>query len=219
MKNLKYVITGTGRCGTKYMRDFFNACNIPCGHQNIFTEMGIIDYENSIKALKGNNVKFLIDNGLKKYKVWYEDIIAESSLYAAPYTVDIDCVVIHIVRHPLFVIRSFIGNYDKYFNELRASYGRFLPDIVLYEDKVECIAYYWVEWNKMIRSDFFHRIEDSDERLCEFLNVKKPIFSYYEIPTNGTDVTLYDIKNKSLRDSVYDLGVSYGYKFANKLYV
>ena len=37
---MKYIIAGTGRCGTGYMSKIFNEVGIKCGHENVFTVKG-----------------------------------------------------------------------------------------------------------------------------------------------------------------------------------
>ena len=38
--NLKYLVTGTGRCGTVYMARILTSIGIPCGHETIFDYRG-----------------------------------------------------------------------------------------------------------------------------------------------------------------------------------
>lgn len=78
---MKFVITGTGRCGTQYISTLMNKLGITCGHEEIFTTDGPI--EDSDKE-------------------------ADASWLAIPYLGSIDKVFLQ-VRHPYSVISSLLG--------------------------------------------------------------------------------------------------------------
>lgn len=41
----KFIITGTGRCGTTYVQAILRVCGVNCGHQNVFT------HETTVKTM------------------------------------------------------------------------------------------------------------------------------------------------------------------------
>ena len=77
----KFIITGCGRSGTGFMQSRLNAVGIKCGHESVFTSKGFLK--------------------------WGE-LDGDSSWYAAPFLDGFtDTNVIHLVRNPKDVIRSF----------------------------------------------------------------------------------------------------------------
>lgn len=79
---LRAIVTGCGRSGTNYLAEILTVAGLRCGHERAFTVLG------PREAL---------------------DLDAESSWYAAPYLGEVDerTKVLHIVRHPARVVRSF----------------------------------------------------------------------------------------------------------------
>jgi len=78
----KFIITGCGRSGTGYMAEKLNAAGLKCGHESVFR----------------------VDGSVK----WY-DYDCDSSWFAAPHIKNLpkDILIIHIVRNPIFVAKSF----------------------------------------------------------------------------------------------------------------
>ncbi len=80
----KFVVTGTGRCGTQYVASVLTICGIKCGHQKIDYGSGVIRFGNldgdaSFKAMN--------------YLGWFEKSKVK---------------VIGLYRHPVKVIRSIL---------------------------------------------------------------------------------------------------------------
>jgi len=88
---LKYLIIGTGRCGTGYFQKSFNNSGLNCGHENIFNSND--DDKNCQQYLKN------------------QIFVAESSWAAAPYIDEPwfseEIKIIHLIRNPVDVVRSF----------------------------------------------------------------------------------------------------------------
>lgn len=127
----RLLITGSGRCGTKWIAQALRHAGVDCGHERAFN----LDHHG-----EGN---------------W----IAESSWPAAPYlpSVGSETYVVHLVRHPLQVIasRAAWGTYpDDGARTMRSRRGEFAmkhcPAIRLGRDTLERSAIHWVEWNKLI---------------------------------------------------------------------
>lgn len=88
---LKFVIVGTGRCGTTLFQAMFNEAGIICGHENIFNSAD--------------------DEVTRKRYINNTNYIAESSWAAAPYLdkfwFDDQIKIVHVVRDIFSVIKSF----------------------------------------------------------------------------------------------------------------
>lgn len=135
---LKYLVVGTGRCGTGYFQEMFELSGIRCGHESIF-------FSNSEEQ---NRLKYTQNDIFE----------AESSWAAAPFIdktwFDENIKIIHLVRHPLKVIKSF---YDiNFFSEQRASK---LLNKLVYEntainidnlDRLRSSVDHYFEWNRLI---------------------------------------------------------------------
>jgi hypothetical protein len=82
IENHRFLITGTGRCGTGYMAHLLAASGVPCGHEQVYRPVGSQEWG----WLRG-----------------------ESSWLAAPYLDRFNGHVVQLVRHPLAVIGSLVG--------------------------------------------------------------------------------------------------------------
>lgn len=78
----RFVITGSGRCGTLWMSHALTAAGVPCGHERVFNGTGISE--------------------------WEEGVRADSSWMAATRFDQIDMPVVLLVRHPLAVVKSWV---------------------------------------------------------------------------------------------------------------
>ena len=137
----RFVVTGTGRCGTKYLAELFAACQIPCLHEQVFTVAGPRD--------------------------WFT-VRADSSWLAAPYLQDFAGTVIHLVRNPLHVVRSLVGVelFEDSGNTLHDPYQEFIKRHGAWspttDDPVELASRFVVDWNDRIApyADVTVRVED-----------------------------------------------------------
>jgi len=169
---LKYIVTGTGRCGTVYMARFLTHIGIPCGHEAIFNWEGLefsksrlngeIPIENSACSLRNHITK-------EVFEPWFDPttVIAESSYLAAPYLDDpiLDGVkIIHLLRNPLKTLSSWVS--DIHFfdpkNKKIAHYRNFIysnfPRIKQEKTEIEKACRYLIEWNKLIERTSRERI-------------------------------------------------------------
>ncbi len=122
------IIIGTGRCGTTHIGAVLSAAGYPCSHERYFTHSGPVlrHYERSHLAR------------------------ADASWFAVPYLPDPAFKVIHIVRHPFKVIRSFynIGFFDEEFARHFLPAVRFARRHFAFtgDPLRDCLRWY-VEWN------------------------------------------------------------------------
>jgi hypothetical protein len=120
------LVTGTGRCGTQWIAAALTQAGLPCTHERHWTRRRHGD---------GN---------------W----LAEASWPAAPYTPVPDAYVVHLVRHPLAVIRSRMSGglfADRpTYPKLAAWMYRQVPEVREGRTELERAALHWVAWNRLV---------------------------------------------------------------------
>lgn len=241
--NLKYLVTGTGRCGTVYMARFLTSIGIPCGHEAVFNFNGlsnakkILNEEKKPKLSTCSTQKFIAHNWLPE-EVWLDDISsiqADSSYMAAPFLSDEilkDTKIIHIVRNPFLVARSFCKlNYFKYkepnnhFEEFIYSHLNELKNDMRQYDR-SCL--YYVLWNEKIEKnkiDLFLKIEDKklQDKMSTFLD-KKIENHYNNKKVNSFYLTkqIFDfnyIENEYVKEKFHNIAKRYGYSIIQNKYL
>ena len=245
MMNLKYLVTGTGRCGTVYMARFLTSVGILCGHETVFDYCGIrgakrrLSGEDDLRLSIVSSLGFDTDKN-EHVPQWHPDvknIVADSSYMAAPYLAEEllkETKVIHVVRNPIKVINSFCNNIYYFRNgesvwKENQTYEnfiyKFLPELKIDMPQYDRASLYYVRWNEMIERsnpDFFFRVEDSPDGLLKFLGVADNV-DYYKEKTANTfksyneDVfdSLMKIQNRNIRLEVANMARRYGYNVLN----
>lgn len=239
--NLRFVVVGTGRCGTGYLAKVLTKLGIPCGHEAIFNEEGKERAEDILAGNRSpeNSVISMIvpTQGMKPAEKWVDEdkIVADASYMAAPFLNNIlkDTPVIHLVRHPLKVLSSFVKEIE-YFKEEGPTnkWEDFLYPYVDFskaKTQIERACCFCVQWNGNIekaRENYkyiFHRVEDGiSDSLLDFLNIEKPMEISVDSKTNSfqkreKDFELSDIPDGEPKKEFIDLIKRYKYQF--KLYV
>jgi hypothetical protein len=243
MKELKYIIVGTGRCGTVYVARLLTSMGIPCGHESIFNYQ---DIEVALERLNGTKPLTLSGCSQLKFEGNYNrdvgsylhdlnSIVAESSYMAVPH-LNHSCLsntqVIHVVRHPIKVVNSFL-NYLEYFHEPSICpapnpiYESFIykhaPVLKKYPAPFERAAMYYVLWNEMIESrTLLGRIkaEDGPRSLLDLLNINQvPSFddrriNSFEKPGNRFHLGL--LPKGEVKDRFVEIGKRYGYNMSSE---
>jgi len=193
---LKLIITGTGRCGTVFMARFLTSAGIPCGHECIFTPLGLeeakIRLSNPDKRELSHCSSYDVLTG-KKNPEWInlKSIVAESSYMSAPFLnnpILKNVSTIHLMRHPLDVISSFVygGNFflenQPRNDEKVYVWEKFINSNMkeVFEEKnpIDRAAFFVYGWNVKIRENLknklniVHFIENGiTPKLIDFLNV------------------------------------------------
>lgn len=230
MKKLEVVVTGTGKCGTVFMAKLLTSTGINCGHESIFTNKGL---EEALLRLNDPFLIHLSECSTNATEKWTEpkDIVADSSYMSAPFLnneIFKDAKIIHVVRHPINVISSFVlcGNYftnkpvkhNIYYEKFIKSH---CPEV--YNNNYDCVtrgAIFYIKWNEMIENlsnknnYFFYRIEDDPSKLIKFLNkenyskdIDKKTNTWN---TNNFKITINEIQ-KPIREQLIKIGKKYGY--------
>jgi hypothetical protein len=150
---LRFVVVGTGRCGTTYVSQLLQRSGIPIDHEVVFTQTGPQDPGN----LEG-----------------------DASWMAVPFLGDFPGSVLHLVREPLAVIDSlldlglFAGNFG---DEIHRPWRRFLEqNFELGGDPVVDAMRFYVQWNERCEAhaDLRIRIEDQCPLIPAFIDALYP---------------------------------------------
>lgn len=132
---MRLLVTGCARSGTGWLAACLTAAGVDCGHEAVY-------------GLSGP-----LDGGWR----------AEASWLAAPHRPPAGTHVVHLVRHPLQVIRS---------NAERGLFGppepnawgeyaiRHAPAIAGGSTRLARAAVYWTAWNRLVNGDEMVRVED-----------------------------------------------------------
>ena len=229
---LKYLLTGTGRCGTVYYAQLLNRVGISCGHESIFTKKGIGE---AVARLKSHSPIAQSEISLKHCEL-PSKIDADSSYMSAPY-LDHDILkktkIIHLVRHPYKVINSFVKmdyfavpNPEDYShqsmggNSWQVFIYNHLPELREAMGQYERAALYWTRWNKMILSfnnSYLHRVELGIAPLLRELNID---FCEFEGSLNslGSDFT-NRVADGIIRDEMVELAEDMGYSMHRRIFL
>lgn len=229
--HLKFIVTGTGRCGTVYMARLLTQLGIPCGHESLFDFRG---YDGLCERLSGRRPVTLSDISKKEPWTDPEEIVADSSYGAAPFLNREPCKsipVLHVVRHPLMVVGSFVRDF-KYFTLAKPNDHHWqdfiyshLPELSTIGTSFERACYFYIKWNKMIsdakqnRRYMRHKIEDGlTPRIISFLGLDG-ISRIPEVPPdtnsrrgNNKPLQLKYIRKGPIRDQFVFLANELGYE-------
>lgn len=185
---IRLLITGTGRCGTMYMARLLTASGVPCGHEDVYTVAGIMARP---------------------------DLEADSSWAAAPWLTGFSGTVIHLVRHPMEVVRSHVG--ARLFGPKRVRppfYGYAKRWCKRTGDEVRDSMRWVLLWNEMIETHADQRIRVEDQPDAAFL---ESIGATAE-PSVPTDINHRDrqrdvpsLPRGDLRDRLAAMAERYGY--------
>lgn len=207
---MKYLITGTGRCGTGYAARLLTSAGVKCSHEGVFTPAG---WEQAKERI-----------GLRRqHPDWGWE--GESSWLAVPFVgkPELEGVtIVHLARHPKAVMDSFLrlmlytrsGSYYRWM-------AQFIPRIEEFKSSVEKAAYWYVTLNEMVEphAHVFHRVEDGGPALLDKLGIAhggKELFSNTRYNTRTghgpSDVALGDI-SQPWRAELQAMAQRYGYEW------
>lgn len=216
---------------------------MPCGHESFFNYQ---DIDSATAKLSGiarptlsecSQLRHKPNGHLESIDPYVRDLsnlVAESSYMAAPH-LHHPClkntVVVHMVRHPVKVVNSFI-NYLCYFHEpsicvppnpiYEAFIYRHLPELKKYSAPFERAAMYYVLWNEMIETREVigrFRAEDGPLPLMSALGLDGKPFddrtvNTYECPGQRFDVGM--LPKGEVKDRFVEMGIRYGYRMSSE---
>lgn len=128
----RFAVTGTGRCGTGYIAAVLRRCGVKCGHENWWTA----DPKRVQDDLDGDSS-------------WLALPAVEAGEWSGP--------VVHVVRHPVSVVRSFVGLGFPDWLSLP-----YVPDLAALPQPQLAIEF-WCRWNDRCAAvaDVTVRVEDA----------------------------------------------------------
>ena len=154
---LKYIVTGTGGCGTKSVAVGFHNAGFVSTHEGVLGVTGIMP-------------------DIEKY---HADVEIESSWMAAYHLprMSRDIFIVHLIRDPE---KATLSNYHRglFTSPNAAGYALFahnaLQSLHNYSDPLDKTAHFIIEWNKMIEpyADLTHKIEDGVPALMDKLGIE-----------------------------------------------
>ena len=225
------IVTGTGRCGTVFMANALTSMGWPCGHEAVFGTEGI---ERAREIVQGKSPP---DNSpiSKSEEILSEgaDLVGDSSYMAAPFLREFDATVIHVVRNPIFVVASMIGEFFRNFSQPFPTDFEDQPDHLRYESfiyrhvselsedipQIDRACLFYIRWNEMIESsgkvDLFHRIEDPIDKVKKLFLFKGDCYSNSHcnsLSSSSKRWRLSQIWDAKIRKEMKDIMKRYGYK-------
>ena len=171
MTERQFLITGMPRSGTRFMTALFRSAGLSASHEGLFGPLG--PNKNVIKNVESS---WMSVPYLKEYKHQFKKII-------------------HITRHPLYVLASLKRR--NFFGRIMDKYDYFvwnhLKSIVMYDNSITAIIQFWIDWNKKIEryADVRVQIEDINENKEKFfenlgINIKgKELYKNEKCNTDG----------------------------------
>ena len=229
MINLKYIVTGTGRCGTLFMANLLTSMGFPCTHEAIFTPEGL-DKAKRVIRQDEPAISSRISRGdnLSDYEL---KLVAESSYMAAPFLKQFDAEVIHVVRNPSGVVASMISDSFKNFANPHPTNIPESPEHIFYEEfmyghvrelrnemtQIDRCCLFYVRWNEMIeksgRVAIRHRIEDGTDELKGFFKFEGECYANTKCNSKPSSAWSFsDIQSKSIKRELLDMMSRYGYR-------
>lgn len=165
----RYVVVGTGRCGTKFTARFLDNIGIGCSHEAYYTPDGPV-----------------LRNSSRYYRAQ-----TDASWLAVPYLPDGEKRILHQVRHPLGVISSFykLGFFDsKYYGRHQRYVDFARKHFEFSSSPIRSCTRWYIEWNKRCDSITDNRVRletfsDSIDIFAEWLQLDRSVLE------RGADLT------------------------------
>jgi len=192
---VKFVVTGTGRSGTGFAAALFTAAGLPCGHEAVFREKpGLLDRGAPRKGAKARAKEPIgrLREDLRRRRTMLQ---GDASWMAAPRLRRFRGVSFLQLRHPLLVVRSFVGT--RFFSDStqhRAQRSFAAAYMQITGDDVFDAMRWWVVWNELgaAWATNVYRIEALDQQvfagMLGLLNARAPIAraerAFAEVPSD-----------------------------------
>jgi len=210
---LKWLITGTGRCGTVFISKTLKRLGVACGHEQIF---GPFAPHESRRRLH-REMAVTHDLG------WQ----AESSWLAMPFLdwPELDRVtIVHLVRHPKKVMEARIRTtlytgFRSRFTDWAETYC--VPEMANWSNSIDKTAVWYLRFNEKIEkyADISHRVEDPVTELLDAMGIDWHGKNWdvgrrvnHQDGIRPADVRLADI-SEPLRTEMAAMSKRYGYKW------
>lgn len=232
---IKYLVTGTGRCGTVFLARFLTSIGIGCTHEAIFNIDGIDQAKKRLEEEKLETSLCSIYDCLKKEDIenWIDlnNVYAESSYMAAPFLEEEilkETKIIHVVRSPMEVLSSWVldvGLFSERINENEKYQTFILEQIPQIKDEktiIEKNCRFIIEWTKLIEkaeSRIIVKIEEYPfvnlTSNLENIDLSKKIENkkINSWNNNRKDITKKEIPEGKTKEEFLNYIEKYGYKW------
>lgn len=231
MVDLKFVVTGTGRCGTVFMANLLTSMGWPCGHEAVFGPHGVGRAREVLSGIRPPENSEISRNG--DILSEGEGIVGDSSYMAAPFLKEVDALVVHLVRNPIDVVASLVGGMFRNFSGSSPTHFEDIPDHILYEGfmyenlpelggempQLDRGCLFYMRWNEMIeasgRVDVFHRVEDPADRIRKLFGGGCGHYSdtrCNSFSEHSRRWSTREIQDPRIRSEMRDIMKRYGYR-------
>ncbi len=175
---MRFVVTGTGRSGTGYTAHLFDAAGLRCGHEQVFRDRPALGERGTPRPGLVGTIKSPVARVRETIHRQRTTLDGDASWMAAPRLKAFRGVSFLQTRHPLLVIRSFVGT--QFFSATgqhrrqRAFAAAFFSPT---GDDVLDTMRWWVFWNDLAAeyATVVYRLEDLNvdlfARMLERLDV------------------------------------------------
>lgn len=162
-----FVVTGTGRSGTRYVSELFRAAGVRCGHEDWFGPVpGLRDVQ-TIPRAGPRKLHGAVSRVREEWRRRRQILDGDASWLAVPRLPTFGGTVLLQLRHPVPVIRSFVGM--SFFSDPERSGSVFFHRFarahfpITGDDVVDAMRW-WIEWNRRAEryADRTYRLEDLD---------------------------------------------------------
>jgi hypothetical protein len=228
----RFIITGCGRSGTRYISHLLTNIGLECTHEiyfphHVYSNYHIIKY-------------YLAKLGLIKLK-WGVPPYGEAAWEAAPFLqyLPSKTIVFHQIRHPLDYIKSRQLKGLVYLR-IRKHFTNISFDAGTIEDffnlplgrQVNYLAKFWIEWNKLVESNskgfeyYRYKVEDLNENKIAFMLSKvnyeydRDVLAYHvniidkNIHTQNkkkNENISFDMLESNVYNELHEISKRYGY--------
>ncbi len=148
--SIEFVVTGTGRSGTAYAAALFTAAGLPCGHEGVFNDkLGLLDRGAPRRGLLPI-VKAPAGRLKEEMRRSHSTLRGDASWMAVPRLPRFQGKSFLQLRHPLLVIRSFVGT--RFFSDVEAHHRQRNFAAAHFEIRGEDVIdamRWWVHWNRL----------------------------------------------------------------------
>lgn len=206
---MKYLITGTGRCGTGCIAQVLCSAGVKCTHEQVFNTRGI-DFAKECIITRRSNPQW----GLDGESSWYAAFHLDNPILDG-------ITIVQLVRHPKDVIDSQLsmGNWTHPAYNGAKTLLPYLPSLADCQSPLEMSAHWYLEVNRLIEphTHTFHRVEDDAILLLKKLGIDytgKTLFNDKKYNTRRTypsDVNLHEDLVEPLRSEILEMADRYGY--------
>jgi len=232
---LRFVITGTGRCGTGYTAALFQAAGLQCGHEDVFKEKpGLWDKAAPRSGLVAR-LKEPLGRVKEEVRRRHTTLDGDASWMAVPRLERFKGVRFLQLRDPLKVVSSFTGT--RFFSREPKVQNRFAAaHFRVTGDDVRDAMRWWVEWNRLGAkgADLVYRIEDLDtDQFAEMLKmvggVRDPqgaaIRAFAAVPSNVNAARAHTSSRRDLswnelpegpeKEALWTAALEFGYEVSS----